>query len=157
MLRKFVAVDTSELATPSQWVKLNHFIWLTRSLSLESVWHSIIVSLYTEFFPFEQSCFPLEIFKKRYVSIDSKCSETHRNAKKITPMSSTFPFAAEFSNYNTIKRTEVSTFSPSLIKIRPLVSEIKAVKARQTHRETQIKYVGVYSLQTVTIKKIMIG
>ena len=85
-----------------------------------TVSRSIIVSLYTEFFPLEQlltlrnfskksvsqstrnalkriemqkklplmSGFSLcrrmfNIFKKKCVSIDSNCSETHRNAKKI--------------------------------------------------------------------------
>ena len=54
------------------------------------------------------------------------------------------------SNFNTINQTKVSTFSPSLIKIRPIVSEIQAVKAGQTDR--QIQFVGVYSLRTVTIQ-----
>ena len=57
-----------------------------------------------------------------------------------------FPFAAkaEFSNFNTINRTEVPIFSPNLIKIRPIISKIKSVKAGKT--DAQIKFVGVYSL-----------
>ena len=38
--------------------------------------------------------------------------------------------------FNSINRTNVPTFSPSLIKIRPIVSEIQAVKVGQTHTET---------------------
>ena len=51
--------------------------------------------------------------------------------------------------------SEVPTFSSSLIKFRPIVSKIQAVKARQTDIHTQIKFVGVNSLQTVTIKPEM--
>ena len=48
-----------------------------------TVWRRRIVSLYTVFFPLEQ-LLPLRNFqKKKCVSIDSKCSETHRNAKQI--------------------------------------------------------------------------
>ena len=70
--------------------------------------------------------------KKKCVSIDSKCSETHKNAHKIF-----YPFdplralriaqnPADVAqlNFNTINRTEVPTISPTLIKIRPIVSEI---------------------------------
>ena len=39
-------------------------------------------------------------------------------------------------NFNTINQIEVPTFSPSLIKIWPIVSEIWAVKAGQTDRQT---------------------
>ena len=70
-----------------------------------------------------------------------------------------FPFAAECSNSYTINRTEVPTFSPSLIKIRPIVNEIKAVKAGRTDRQTdthtktdrQIKLGGATVYQTVPI------
>ena len=68
---------------------------------------SIIVSLYTEFFPLEQ-LLPLRNFKKKCVSIDPKCSETHGNAPPknfFLPLMSGFPLAAEFSNFNTINPT----------------------------------------------------
>ena len=55
-------------------------------------------------------------------------------------------------NFNTINQTKVPTFTPSLIKIRPIVSEIQAVKAGLTDTHTQ--FVGVYSLQTVTLRSI---
>ena len=57
-----------------------------------TVWRSIIDSLYTVFFPLEQ-LLPLRNFQKnKCVSIDSKCSETHRNArKKCYPLWVVFP------------------------------------------------------------------
>ena len=54
-----------------------------------TVWRSIIVSLYTVF-PI-WAVVPPRNFQKKCVSIDAKCSETHRNEKKFTPYEWHFP------------------------------------------------------------------
>ena len=69
--------------------------------------------------------------KKKCVSIVSKCSKTHRNDKKIYPLDPlrALRIAQSLSgvaqwNINTINRTKIPTFSPSLIKIQLIVTEI---------------------------------
>ena len=87
--------------------------------------------------------------KLKCVSIDSKCSETHRNAKKKKKKKKKmYPFdrlrasrvaqspsgVAQW-NFNTINRTWVPTLSPSFIKIQLIVTEISALIAGQTDKE----------------------
>ena len=90
-----------------------------------TVWRSIIVSLYTEFFPSEQ-LLPLRSFQKKSVSqsIRNALKRIEMQEKFVYPLWVVFSFAAECSNFNTINRTEVPTFPPSLIKIQPIVTEI---------------------------------
>ena len=70
--------------------------------------------------------------KKKCVSIDSKCSKTHRNAKKKFYLFDRLrasrvaqsPSGVAQWNFNTINRTYVPTFSPNFIKIQHIVIEI---------------------------------
>ena len=62
--------------------------------------------------------------KKKYVSIVLKCSEMQRNAKKNYPFDPLRALHLAQWNFITTNRTKVPTFSSSLIKIWPIVSEI---------------------------------
>ena len=53
----------------------------TRSLSLESQSGAAKLFPFTQSFPLWTELLPPRNFQKKCVSIDSKCSETHRNAK----------------------------------------------------------------------------
>ena len=89
------------------------------------------------------ACFPCAHFalcahknfqkkKKKCISIDLNCSETHRNApiffNPFDPLRALRvaqnPGGEAQLNFYTINRTKVPTMSPSLIKIRPIVSKI---------------------------------
>ena len=73
-----------------------------------TVLHSIIVSLYTEFFPLEQ-LLPLRNFQKKSVSQSTqnalKRMEMQKKKNFFYPLCVVFPLAAEFSNFNTINPT----------------------------------------------------
>ena len=100
--------------------------------------------------------------RKKCVSIDLKCSLTHRNAKIIF-----YPFDPLAHSAKPKRRTAMKFWynqsdlsSNIFIKFdqnpthRKRDMSRKSGTDRQTHRQThtQIKFVGVYSLQNVTIK-----
>ena len=118
-----------------------HHCWIydtcTCSQSLEAkkkiavasvtVWHSIFAfaSCSLRSRAFCDSCSRKVLKNLFLVCLNSKCSETHRN-KKNTPLTQYTPRRSDIAqlNINTINQTKVPTFSPSLIKIWPIVSEI---------------------------------
>ena len=91
--------------------------------------------------------FPLPLYIEK---MDFESLKRNRNDVMITSTLNRF-----LLDFNTINRTQVPTFSPSFIKIRPILSEIKAVKAgRDTHTHTKTHRDKVYRShipQTVAI------
>ena len=114
---------------------LNHFFFIKkcyllfrmlvtrRSLSLVSQSSAANSRLHLACFAHVRFALTKIFEKKKCVLIDSKCSKTLRNAKNH-PFDPWCPSGVVQWNFNTINRTKVPTFSPSLIKIRPIVSGI---------------------------------
>ena len=116
------------------WMNILERFWNNKiAVACVTVWRSIIlIPLHRIFFLFERCCFPLS----RVFCLWEELLPLEKTFKNRNDVIITSKLNRLLWNSDTINRTKVPTFSPSLIKTRPIVSDIYII-SRKSGTDTQ--------------------